>query len=123
MLLNIWGMIFVLGRDFLRQNSALIDVGGGTLRLQTADPPYSPAPDLSCQVRVQSTCVVPPYCEVLIPAKLSSVLPCTTGLIEPNSRLAVRYHLQEAALLPVVPPGNQVPFRILNPTSQPVTLS
>ena len=94
MLLNIWGMIFVLGRDFLRQNSALIDLGGGTLRLQTADPPYSPSPDLSCQVRVQSTCVVPPYCEVLIPAKLSSVLPCTTGLIEPNSRLAVRYHLR-----------------------------
>lgn len=116
------GYDFVLGRDFLRQNSALIDLGGGTLRLQTADPPYSPAPDLSCQVRVQSTCVVPPYCEVLIPAKLSSMLPCTTGLIEPNSRLAVRYHLQGAALLAVVSPGNQVPFWILNPTSQPVTL-
>ena len=42
------GYDFVLGRDFLRQNSALIDLGGGTLRLQTADPPYSPAPDLSC---------------------------------------------------------------------------
>lgn len=116
------GYDFVLGRDFLRQNNALTDLGGGTLRLQTDDPPYSPAPDLSCQVGVQSTCVVPPYCEVLIPAKLSSLLPFTTGLSEPNSRLAERYHLQGAALLAVVPPDNQVPFRILNPTSQRVTL-
>ena len=116
------GYDFVLGPDFLRQNNALTDLEGGTLRLQTDDPPYSPAPDLSCQVRSQCTCVVPPYCEVLIPAKVSSLLPCTTGLSEPNSRLAERYHLQGAALLAVVPLGNQVPFRILNPTSQPVTL-
>ena len=73
-------------------------------------------------VRYVSTCVVPPYCEVLVPAKLSSMLPCTTRLIEPNSRLAERYHLQGATLLAVVSPGNQVPFRILKPTSQPVTL-
>lgn len=116
------GYDIVLGRDFLRQNNALTDMGGGTLRLQTDDPPYSPAPDLSCQAGVQSTCVVPPYCEVLIPAKLSSLLPFTKGLIEPNSRLAERYHLPGAALLAVVPLDNQVPFRILNPTSQPVTL-
>ena len=116
------GYDFVLGRDFLRQNNAVIDLGGDTLRLQKDDSPSPPVLDSTCQVRVQSTCVVPPYSEVLVPAKLETSFAHKTGLIEPNVRLGERYNLQGAAVLTVVSPSNLVPFRILNPTSQPVTL-
>ena len=53
------GYDFVLGRDFLRQNKAVIDMGGHSLRLQKDDPSPIPAPPIVCQVRAQSTYVIP----------------------------------------------------------------
>ena len=96
------GYDFVLGRYFQRQNNAVIDLGGSTLRLHKDD--------------------ISPNSEVLIPPKLEGHLAGRTGLFEPNDRLGERYQLQGAALLTLVFPDGRGPFRLLNPTGKPVTL-
>lgn len=59
----------------------------------------------------------------MIPAKIEGdVPPGAIGLIASVPRLAERYHLQGAAALVKVAEGETVPFRLINPTSKPITL-
>ncbi len=44
------------------------------------------------------------------------------GLVESNPKLAERYNLCGAAALVTISENKTIPFRIINPTSQPVTL-
>ena len=46
----------------------------------------------------------------------------TAGLIEPSPQLANKYSVQGAAALVTAAPDGNVPFRILNPTTKPVTI-
>ncbi|KAL9958568.1 hypothetical protein ACROYT_G035598 [Oculina patagonica] len=59
---------------------------------------------------------------MLIPAQLDKDCPQKVGLVEPNDHLAQRYQIQGAAVLATVSACNKVPFRILNPTANPITL-
>ena len=54
---------------------------------------------------------------MLTPAKSSRV-----GLVESNPSLAERYSLLGAVALVTISDTNTIPFRVINPTSQPVTI-
>ena len=109
----------VLGRDFLRANGAVIK--NGTLQLE--DNHMQPHPARACSVHVLSTCVIPPSSEAMIPARLGQDSPTgEAGLIEASENLKVRYQLQGAAALVTVTADQTVPFRLINPTTKPVTL-
>ena len=111
----------LLGRDFLRANGAVIDLKLGTLQLD--DQPKPSRPERECPARVWSTCVIPPSSEAIIPASLDAdFTPGVVGLLEGSERLIERYHLQGAAALVTLSADHTVPFRLINPTHQPVTL-
>ena len=69
------------------------------------------------------TYVIPPRSETVIPAKIKGDFPTgSIGLIESVPRLAERYHLQGAAASVKVAEAETLPFRLINPTSKPITL-
>ncbi len=88
--------------------------------------PPSPALNLFCSVHAYKTCVLPPNTESVNPATLKCKLDLPTdglvGIIESNPTLAERYQVCGAATLVRVTEEFTVPFRINNPTSQPVTI-
>jgi len=111
----------VLGRDFLRATRANISFDKYTLQLKDTAP-VTFSEDLLVLI-ASVTYVVPPRSETVIPAKIKGdVPPGAIGLIESVPRLAERYHLQGAAALVKVAEGETVPFRLINPTSKPITL-
>ena len=111
----------VLGRDFLRANGAVINLRNGTLQLE--DNHMQPHPARACSVHMLSTCVIPPSSEAMIPARLDQDTPAgDAGLIEASENLKVCYQLQGAAALVTVTADQPVPFRLINPTTKPVTL-
>ena len=111
----------VLGRHFLRANGAVINLKSDTLQLD--DNPMQPHPARACSIHVLSTCVIPPSSEAMIPATLDQDTPTgDAGLIEASECLIVRYQLQGAAALVTVTADQTVPFRLINPTTKPVTL-
>ena len=111
----------LLGRDFLRANGAVINLKDGTLLLDSNSDEHPQ--ERACPVRVFSTCVIPPSSEAVIPASLdSNYAPGDVGLIEASMHLIERYHLQGAAALVALSAGHTIPFRLINPTSKPVTL-
>ena len=111
----------VLGRDFLRANGAVINLQG-TLQLDDS-PTDQLAAGISCPVRVLSTCVIPPSSETVLPVNLDAEFPAgTLGLIETSQHLMDRYQLQGAAVLATATAYHTVPYRLINPTSNPVTL-
>ena len=70
-----------------------------------------------------TTYVVPPRTEVVLPAHVTgNTLAGVIGLIESVPRLVERYQLQGAAALVKIADDQTVPFRLINPTSCPVTL-
>jgi len=46
----------------------------------------------------------------------------STGLVEPNTKLAERYHICGATQLVSLSEDNTFPVRVLNPTNKPVTI-
>lgn len=112
----------VLGRDFLRANGAVINLRQGTLQLDDS-PTDQLAAGISCPVRVLSTCVIPPSSETVLPVGLDAEFSAgTVGLIETSQHLMDRYQLQGAAVLATATADHTVPYRLINPTSKPVTL-
>ena len=109
-----------LGRDFLRANGAVINLRQGTLQLDDS-PIDQVAADISFPVRVLSTCVIPPSSEAVLPVRLDVEF-STVGLIETSQHLMDRYQLQGAAVLATTTADRKVPYRLINPTSKPVTL-
>ena len=113
----------VLGRDFLRANGAVINLKQGTLQLD--DSPIDQLAAGTCLVRVLSTCVIPPTSETVLPVGLDAEFSAgTVGLIETSQHLMDCYQLQGAAVLATVTTtaDHTVPYRLINPTSKPVTL-
>ncbi|CAB4015672.1 Hypothetical predicted protein [Paramuricea clavata] len=72
------------------------------------------------------TCILPTFSESIIPATLKCDADLSpdglVGNIESNPTLAERYHVCGAATLVTVKEKSTVPFRIINDTSQPVTI-
>ncbi|KAL9951127.1 hypothetical protein ACROYT_G043733 [Oculina patagonica] len=74
-------------------------------------------------IHALATYVIPPSSEVVIPARVrGTTTPGIIGLVESTPRLTERYHLQGAASLVQVSQAKTIPFRMINPTSSPVTL-
>ena len=61
--------------------------------------------------------------ESVIPVYPKTVLEVSsTGLIEPSSKLAERYHVCGASQMGSFSEDHTFPFRVLNPTNKPVTI-
>ena len=111
----------VLGRDFLSANDAIIDMKAKALKL-TDNTPAMPLEEL-WSVHAFCTFVIPPRSEAVIPARVNGpVPPESIGLVESAARIAERYHLQGAGSLVTMSKAETIPFRLINPTSKPVTL-
>ena len=85
--------------------------------------PTSAAMDTPVTVHAKATFILPPLSESVLPVYSKTALPVgSTGLIEPNSKLAERYHVCGASQLVSLSEHHAFPFRVLNPTTQPVTI-
>ena len=77
----------------------------------------------STTVHAKATFILAPLSESVIPVYLKTCFPeGSTGLIEPNSHLAERYHICGASQLASLSQENTFPIRVLNPTNKPVTI-
>ena len=115
----------ILGSDFLGHYQAVVNFDNHSPELlppSEKSPPY-PAWNLLCSLHAYRTCVIPPNTESVIAATLNCDidLPISglVGIIESNPTLAERYQVCGAAALVTVTTESTVPFRIINPTSQP----
>ena len=110
-----------LGRDFCYAQKAQISFE--TLTIALKNPPTVLFSDALVAVVAPSTYIIPPRSEVvflaIIPEKTT---PGVVGLVKSPSQIAESYQLQGAAALVRIADDHTVPFRLFNPTSQPVTL-
>ena len=122
----------ILGRDFLEFYKAKIDLEHHTLALETepsffenfvTDKPVEGSTPFSCAVHAESSFIIPPQSEILVPGTLGSTRPVdSTGFIDTRAELAERYHILGAAQLVKVSNSQTVPIQLLNPTNQPVRI-
>ena len=111
----------VLGRDFLYPHRAEISFASLTMELK--EPPSVMFSEDLAAVIAPTTYVIPPRSEVVLPAQVTgNTSPGVIGLIESVPRLVERYQLQGAVALVKIADDQTVPFRLINPTSCPVTL-
>ena len=123
----------VLGRDFLTHFGSVIDMQAHTLVL-SGNPPLplhttSHVPENASSVttpvtvHAYATYILPPLSESVIPVYPKTALEVgSTGLIEPSSKLAERYHVCGASQMVSFSEDHTFPFRVLNPTNKPVTI-
>ncbi len=115
----------VLGRDFLHNSSAVIDVKGRSVtfsnsnKVSFVDEDRSP---IVSEVRISRTFVIDCGSEVIVPAYLSNPSDIVDGIIEPNEKLSDRYKLCGAPTLSRPNEDFQVSFGMLNPSDSPVIL-
>ena len=118
----------ILVSDFLGHYQSVIDFDNHSLRLLPPGekPPPYPGLTLSCSVHAHKTCVLPSTTEFIIPATLKCNIDIPpdglVGIIESNLTLATRYQVCGAATRVKATKQSTVPFRIINPTKQPVTI-
>ena len=122
----------ILGCDFLQHYKAKIDLEHQTLTISNDSflfpTPPSAIPDNTsdveiCFVQAQSSFIIPPSTEVVVPADLEyPAAKGATGIMEPRQEFVSRYQLAGAAELVTVWENNTVPVRLLNPTNQPVRI-
>ena len=120
----------ILGRDFLEFYKAKIDLEDHKLFLH--NDPLAPNSSVEaaeateetvCGIHAQSSFIVPPNSEVLVPGDLA--LPHSehdVGIVVPRVELTERYQIAGACELVRVSATNSVPIRLLNPTTQPVRI-
>lgn len=122
----------ILGRDFLQHYKAKIDLEHQTLTISN-DPFLFPNPPFAipkntrdveiCFVQAQSSFIIPPSTEVIVPADLEyPAAKGATGVLEPRQEFVNRYQFAGAAELVTVWENNTVPIRLLNPTNQPIRI-
>ncbi|XP_074653629.1 uncharacterized protein LOC141907784 [Tubulanus polymorphus] len=114
----------ILGMDFLTPHGAILDLGTGTVQFPGTEPvSLQKQFDLvhDARVCVQESEIIPPFTEVIIPAKvMKNVQNGTECLIEPNTRLH-KTNLVGAKVIALVQ-DQTVPFRICNPTVKAIRL-
>ena len=119
----------ILGADFLSYYQSVIDLETCVSRMPppTDTPPPFPEPSFKSSVHAYMTCILPPFSESVIPAKLDKKPDLylnynLVGLVESNPMLADRYSLCGAAEIVQISENSSIPFRGINPTSQPITI-
>ena len=117
----------IIGSDFLGHYQAVINFDNHSIELLPPSEKSPPYPlNLLCSVHAHKTCVLLPNTESVIAATLNCNIDLPTsglvGIIESNPKLTERYQVCGAAALVRVTAESTVPFRIINPTSQPVTI-
>ena len=119
----------ILGADFLTYYNSTINFDSNTIELPlpTDTSPPCPTYAFSCSVHASLTCILPPFSKSTLPAVLNNSLltpakSSRVGLVESNPSLAERYSLLGAVALVTISDTNTIPFRVINPTSQPVTI-
>ena len=116
----------VLGRDFLHEYGAVIDVRqqfvdfSGKNKMNFASGEYPP---LISDVRITKTFVIDAQSELVIPARLENFATSpAVGLIEAVPKLPDRYHLYGACSLSSPNLNGEVTFHLLKPSDTPVIL-
>ena len=117
----------LLGYDFLSKHNCQINTRKGELdfgdKTNEKMPIKDVKEDVSCyRVSVTETTIIPPNSEQLVKARLScKPRSATMGVIEPRETFLERYPLMLAKVL-VDPQRDFIPIRIMNPTSDPITI-
>lgn len=122
----------VLGRDFLKEHGAQIDFAREIVRLARLTEQSSTFPKDAARtdqqlnpstVAAAAVYVIPPLTETVFPVKIIGDLPTgIQGYVEPDERLASRLQVIGATVLASISQEKTVPFRVINPTSTPVTI-
>ena len=121
----------VLDMDFLLSRGSVIDMQDRTLTFLGQEPismhsnrlTRSSQTDEQVTVHAHATYILPPLTESVIPVYPEQPLPSgTTGLIEPSSKFLARYQIGGATQLVRLSEENTFPFRLLTPTSRPITI-
>ena len=116
----------VLGRDFLHNNCAVIDVKGCFVTFNGSNVVNflkGNRPLMLSDILTITSYVIDANSETIIPARLEKLLPePTVGVIEASIKLSDRYQLHAAASLSLPDSDGMVSLRILNPTDSPVLL-
>ena len=122
----------ILGRHFLEHYKAKIDLKDHVLELlcDIPTPESLPFADLYaarepniCFIHAQTSFIIPPNSEVLVPGELESQRPIgETELVQSRDDLPTRYNILGAAQIVNTWEGNWVPIRPLNPTEKPIRI-
>jgi hypothetical protein len=118
----------ILGYDFLKKNRCVLDTREGTVEVggepkDDAQEEVTSSEDELCNlVRIAETVSIPPESETVIPARLQRRQGGSDfGILQGIPKFSEKHQLMVAALV-VNTETDSVPIRLLNPTSQPVTL-
>ena len=118
----------ILGRDFLEQYEAKIDLKANVLDLEDRPSSFSKInidnkTPIVCFATAQSSFILPPESETIVPAVLSEPhAPGLTGIVNPRAELPERYQIMGAAEIVTTSQTGTISIRLLNPTSQPVKI-
>ena len=116
----------VLGRDFLHESEAIINVRAETVTFRRTNKVAFVSSDFSpfvSGVRTNETFVIEGNSETILPAQLSVLASQpVVGLIEANSGLSSSHRLLAASCLASVENEGLVSVRLLNPSCDPVIL-
>ena len=118
----------ILGRDFLEQYEAKIDLKANVLDLEDRPSSFSKInvdnkTPIVCFAIAQSSFILPPESETIVPAVLSEPhAPGLTGIVNPRAELPERYQIMGAAEIVTTSQTGTISIRLLNPTSQPVKI-
>ena len=139
--------LVILGKDFLDSFNCVIDFSANVLQIADKSIPFtSPdstssdlcddddwvnlppfdelgksSPEIS--IHAAETFIIHPYSECVIPATTKeSNYSDISGLIESRSNLHTRYNLAGATTLVRVSASGLLPFRLINPTSEPIKI-
>ena len=115
----------VLGRDFLHENYAVIDVNGQTVTFakeNTVNFANNESTLATSDVLSLNTYVIEGKCEAIMPAYLAKPIDNGAGLIEANKSLVEKYNLMAASTLSLPDKDHRVNFRLINPNDDPVLI-
>ena len=139
--------LVILGRDFLDSFKCVIDFSANVLQIADKSIPFA-SPDITSSdlcddddwvnllpfdelgksspeisIHAAETFIIQPYSECVIPATTKEAnYSDTSAPIEPRSSLHTRYNLTGATTLVRVSASGLLPFRLINPTSEPIKI-
>ena len=118
----------ILGYDFLQKYNCTINAGDSSLSIGTVQVKnqhdqeiFNVTPSV-CRVKITETVVIEAESEAVVPGKLIGTFEHAVGIIEPKPQFSAKYELMVARSV-IQTAKNNVPVRLLNPSSTPVTLN
>ena len=113
----------ILGLDFLKRHKGILDASNGILTIDSQRHKCMTGLEGSsvCRVQLKDTVVIPAQSEMIISGECRWPYGQNkNGLLEPSVSFLKRNLLMGKAV--VDPHGDEIPVRVLNPTSDPFTL-